>query len=84
MIATFSPPIPVKIDKTPLDAFFDGGKPGAGEAVALAVSVTEASWFRSSETKFLVATAGKTGWVKIEYCTFPGLVGNLLGSGRHP
>lgn len=74
MISTFATPIPVRIEKTEIDAIFDGGSAGAGDGVAIAVSVTEATWFRSSETSFLVVVkSGKIGWVKLEYCKFLGL-----------
>lgn len=75
MISTFVTPRPVKIEKTEIDAIFDGGEAASGDAVAIAVSVTEAGWFWPSETKFLVVVPGGTvGWVKIKYCKFPDLL----------
>jgi hypothetical protein len=75
VISTFSSPLPVRLEKTELDAIFDGGVAGSGDAVAIAVCLTEGGWFSSPETRFLVVLdSGKVGWVKSGYCKFPELI----------
>lgn len=72
--ATFPTPILVKVEKTPMDAVFDGGGHGSCEGVALAVSFREPSFFRDGATHYLVVVAdGASGWVKAEYCKLVGV-----------
>jgi hypothetical protein len=75
MVSTFANPLPVLIDKTPVDALFDGGEPASGHGVVIAISETAPGWLRDGATHFFVVVkGGKSGWVKSEYCKFPDLL----------